>query len=497
MKSNMLIPILWLSASSMCVAVPEPPEIILGVSPWTPSAEWAKQQGLLQRFVVADCPNGSRVVVMDGWELRVICAVQLPKLAYDSPSARAPRAAAALAALKQWGDHLGANQPPRGLKDSSAIRLPELLQAASDRPAPAGRILVLLASPFCIVPNEESFSMVEARYPSDAHLARPLAESPYGIAEKRGRLAKTEVLWAYQSENIWSSQLHRERVTRWWSLFIAGQGGVLAAFNSDAPQTLFAAARPNHYPVGQYAVNSEDADVVMHAADGRQVPLKLSRNKSVPLAEPQPAPAVPPSQASAAIISSSPPPPAPAPPENPPLVSKPEPEQKLLVAESDIKAPAEIPIPAAGNIGVAAVWQAAPGTDIDLWVAARPGLPEAYWHRPHVEHVRYFRDIRTAQSVKDNAQWRQAWEYVEIEKARLDEPSVWLNVYEAAGPVSGIIRIQFNGRVVDRPFSFNVRRGNKGQDSNPSFRVRSPYWQRISLADFFPNEFSQQNWKAQ
>jgi hypothetical protein len=357
---------------------------------------------------------------------------------------------------------------------------------------------VLLASPFCILPNEESFSMVESRYPSDGHLARPLADSPYGIVEKQGRLLNATVLWAFNSQNIWSSQLHSEVVKRWWSLFVAGQGGVLAGFNSDTPQILLAAARHERHPVGAYAVNPNDADLIMHVANGRQAALKVERSKLAPAVEVQAAAQVAPPPPSS-IVAADPRPPQPAlvPPAEQPRPA-PSAESRLKPAPApDIAAPSEIPIPASGNIGVAAVWQADPGTDIDLWVAARPGLPEAYWHRPRVQQVRYFRDIRTAQSVKDNEQWRQAWEFVEIERARLDEPTVWLNVYEAASPVIGIVRIQFNGRVVDRPFKFAVRHGNKGLDSNPSARVRSPYWQEIRLADFFPEEFSQHNRRTQ
>jgi hypothetical protein len=50
---------------------------------------------------------------------------------------------------------------------------------------------------------------------------------------------------------------------------------------------------------------------------------------------------------------------------------------------------------------------------------------------------------------------------------------------------------------VDRPFSFNVRRGNKGLDSHPFARVRSPYWQQVKLSDFFPEQFTQRNPIAQ
>jgi hypothetical protein len=138
-------------------------------------------------------------------------------------------------------------------------------------------------------------------------------------------------------------------------------------------------------------------------------------------------------------------------------------------------------------MGIAIIWQAAPGTDIDLWVAANAPLPEAYWRRPRVERVRHFRDIRTSQSVKGHPNWKAAWEYCEVKSARLDEVSVWLNVYDADGPVTGIVRVQFNGKILDRPFKFDATRGNRGRDSTLASRARSPYWQKIHLEEFFPS----------
>jgi hypothetical protein len=169
-----------------------------------------------------------------------------------------------------------------------------------------------------------------------------------------------------------------------------------------------------------------------------------------------------------------------APPRAPETEPPAKPVEETVIA---IPVPSEIPKPAVGNIGIAAVWNAERGTDIDLWVAARPGLPEAYWNRPRVERVRYFRDIRTSQMVKANVQWQSVWEHCEVERAQAGEPTLWLNVYEATGPVSGIVRVQFDGRVVDRPFKFNVTRGNKGNDSRIVDRRRSPYWQEIRLED--------------
>jgi hypothetical protein len=62
---------------------------------------------------------------------------------------------------------------------------------------------------------------------------------------------------------------------------------------------------------------------------------------------------------------------------------------------------------------------------------------------------------------------------------------VWLNIYAARGPVSGIVRLQFDGRVVDQPFKFNVANGNRGRGSNMSVRSHSPYWLEVRLEEIF------------
>lgn len=500
MKTKILATALALYALLANAGTPTQQEFIIGLSPNAPAAEWPKQQELLQRFLVAGAPNASRVIVWDAWELRTIFDVQLPNLAYDSPTARARQLAPALAALKQWFDGLDGNAAPRDLKSSGVIKFPEWVQMAAAQPAPGRRTIVVFASPFYIS-AEPSFSMAQARYPADGHLSRRVADTPY--AARRGLLPAVEVSWAYANENIWASEYHRYVVTRWWGLWIGAAGGRLVNFSSDAPQVLFAATRTNQRAVGDYALSTDDNALVMHTAAKRAVPIT---GPQVPTAQPPTPPPLPvakseptPVPAPAAIVAAPPPVPQMAPPPTPTEAPPAHPQELPIKPASQVQTPTpvptEIPTPALGNIGIAAVWSAGRDTDIDLWVAAKPGLPEAYWHRPRVERVRYFRDIRTSQSDRATMQWRQAWEYVEVERAQIGDPTVWLNVYAASGPVSGIVRVQFDGRVVDRPFHFDVWRGNKGLDSNHSARARSPYWQEVKLLDFFPVGLAQANLK--
>ena len=293
MRTNILILIIGLCASLVKAAAPElPQEFVIGLSPFQSPAECARQQALLERFLLTDCPNGSHVVMWDAWELRVIFDVQLPMLAYDSASARAQRVAPAFGALQRWYDKMAKNQPSAELSNTDAIKIPEWLQAATAQPATKHRTVVILASPFCLSPDEPTFSMIEIRYPGDGHLARTSAQSIYGIADKRGRLADTVVLWAYPSESIWASENHRECVTRWWDLFIAGQGGVMAAFSSDTPEILRAATRSNHQAIGEFAVNQNDSALLMHSAMPREVPLQIQQVQTTVPPKPLPVPVV-------------------------------------------------------------------------------------------------------------------------------------------------------------------------------------------------------------
>src|SRR5262249_34918042 len=146
----------------------------------------------------------------------------------------------------------------------------------------------------------------------------------------------------------------------------------------------------NPKPIGNFMIDPRDSAMVMHIATNR--PVAIDKPQMPPIAKPEPAvstdapprPVVVPVQ----VVSS---PPTPMPRPEPAIQRKaqvpppPEPraEEKPAAVFVQVQAPVEIPTPADGDIGIAIFWQ---GTaDIDLRVAARAGLPEAYWHRPEAE----------------------------------------------------------------------------------------------------------------
>jgi hypothetical protein len=492
--ATVLLAVACLSGFSATAAPTEPvKEIVIGLSPFQPAAQHESEQTLLRNYLLTGCPKGMHVVAVDGWNLTNIFDLQLPAFTFDSSAARAPKVLPALDALARWFHGCASNQPPIELKETAAIKVPQFIQKVSVSPESGRRAIVLLASPICVVPEEPTFSMSQKRYPSDGHLAHTRADSIYGIVGQGSSLTNSAIFWAYPSEAVWASAHHRDCVERWWSLYVAGQGGVLAGFGADAPQMLRAATNSNPRPIGNFAVDPGDSNVVMHIASNRVVVVTDNQPHPALLPAPQPT-IVPPAPTPVKVVV----PPKTRPTAQSALVTEPkpvaEPEQSVRQAQErapSLQAPKEIPTPRIGNIGIAIFWEAARGADIDLRVAPQPGLPEAYWNRPSVERVHLFRDIRSSPSLRDNSQWQTAWEYCEVERAQLAEPVVWLNVYDANGPVTGIIRVQFDGRPVDRSFAFNVSRGNHGRDSNAAERGLSPFWQKVNLEEFFPTTASQ------
>ena len=338
MKIIAILAIIGLACFIALAAPAEAPEEInIGLSPLQPAAERTKQQCLLQRFLLSQCPTSTRVVIWDAWQLQVLCDIPPFQLAYDSPAARAPRLAPALAAIVRWSVALPASQTPANLKDSAAVKLPEWLEAVAATPTAVRRTIVILASPFCIVPDEPSFSMLQARFPSDAHLGQTTATSIYGVADKHRRLANTSVLWAFSSEDLFASQYHRRCVLRWWCLYIASQGpnAVLAGFSSDTATILLQSLLTAHQPIGEFAVDASDTAMVMHVATERRIPVQVPQAKFTPPPElPERATVIPPPQP--ATKASEPQQPS-APPEAQPTQELPEPKPAAVPPRVQIK----------------------------------------------------------------------------------------------------------------------------------------------------------------
>jgi hypothetical protein len=494
-----------------------PARFIVGVSPFlsAPERQTAHKEGLL--LVLEKSRPGDHIEVVDAFNLQPIARIAVPKGNTFEHNARA-RTVRLAPQLRQLGAFFAANTPPESPEMAGAIRLPQFLEYVTThlRADSEPMAVILIASPFYADGLENSFTMMNG-YPADPCFVAGRKTTPYSTAEKKNWLARVTVHYCYFRQSCFVSDLHFDRIQRVWGMFISQQGGSLVSFAADADVVFERAARGATKPLAFEPLDVNDKRPRMLRVVGNRI-LEEDANTTESVRQ-KPSPVSPhsPVETSSAKV-------VPLPPTGsvqrvatntvPVRVERgadaiPSPAQTHLKAEAyatekpihsatgnpavspqrsarPVPMPLELPKPAIGNIGIAIVWNGQPKTDVDLWVAAKSGLPEAYWHRPEVDRVRYFRDIRTSQGTQRSDAWTTHWEYAEVTGAQVNEPTIWLNLYDAEGRVDGVIRAQFQGKSVDKSFRFDVTNGDHGRNANFPVRLHSRYWIRVNLADFFP-----------
>ncbi|MCG3148934.1 MAG: hypothetical protein PCFJNLEI_02386 [Verrucomicrobiae bacterium] len=389
------------------------------------------------------------------------------------------------------------------------LRLPQLLDDIGRSFHPQEILtLIVVGSPLYIASNEReaAFDMEKGLTPSDGMIAASIKDSLFGTKERKGQLQGATVHWLTPSDDWALSEVHRRTVIRFWAVFVGVQGATLSTLCSDTARVFGNAVQGESTPIIDAILDPNDRELVMRPPPvfRRITALPVESHVEVrPVETPTrlvtPPAATPVSEVhpttNRMVESQIPIEPAETPsrPETPAVI--PEIAVPLLPTAPKVESPAiikavtEIPQTPQGRIGIAAVWEvptgAASAADMDLYVAAQRGGEEVYWRHPEAPGAFYFRDVRHAGPAQNGGDWTASWEYVEVKHGRLEDVSIWLNVYSARSSVSGIVRIQFNGRTVDKAFHFAVTRGNRGGDSNLSKRRESPYWQEIKLADLF------------
>ena len=362
-------------------------------------------------------------------------------------------------------------------RQAGQLCLPELLDAvARSHASHEPWTVIVVGSPLYFAANEReaAFDMEKGLVPGDGMIAASVTESLFGTIERKGQLRDMHVHWLTPTEEWAAGEMHRHSVTRFWSLFLSEQGAVLSTFSSDAGQVFQRAEQGEVNPVMNATLDKNDRGLIMR-------PPPIFRRESAPPVEARIS--APAAQTHTQTTAS---------PSAPPVSVSPPIHNLLGGSPAIAKATSEIPLTPVNHIGIAAVWeaaaQAASTADVDLYVAAHPGDPEVFWKHAEAPGAVYFRDIRHAGPQGNGSNWTACWEYVEVMHNQLEDVSLWLNIFDTKAPVKGIIRVQHNGRSVDKPFQFNVNCGNHGQDNGASQRRQSPFWQEVKLSDLFPGE---------
>jgi len=299
----------------------------------------------------------------------------------------------------------------------AAIRLPQFLDFLAGTTTTNSRTSVLLiGSPLYQDAKEPAFSMVDGYFPSDGHLQASREQSVYGFSGDSTVALPLILHWIYFGDP-WVSDLHKEKITRFWTLYLARRGAQLAAFTGDLPIAL------------QSFRQSGTADATKHwTVDTAQRKIEMLRvSRGVTMTD--------------------------------------------WLTRDTLPAGAQAPPSImAGPMKIGIRWKER--IDLDLYATPRPGAETLYF-----EHVRspegyYYKDHRSSPGRED--------EFIEFESAvDVREVEAFINFYKGSCPggARGEVRIEFDGRIYGLPFFLPAEQGNLGR-SGPS---QQEFWTPIPI----------------
>jgi hypothetical protein len=398
-------------------------QFVIGISPFLDKTVKDDVFRGIVRLMVQDLPLDSTLSIYDAFELKSIARLSLPDLqAFNSPKTRANQFAAALGDLKKFLAEEHPRPANSKLKFDNALRLPQfwqfLTEQSGNRNTPM--VLLLLGSPLYEDSKEPAFSMVDGYFPSDGHLQASREQTIFGFSEQGDKAGPCLVHWAYFGDP-WISDLHREKVTRFWTLYLEKRDAPLLSFSSDLSSG-FAA-------FGQGEADSQSPS--RHwTADSRDTKLEMLRvSRKMELADWITRESLP---------DSAPPPPT------------------TLV----------------GPLKIGIRWK--DDIDLDLYATPRPGAETLFFQHTRSPEGYYNKDHRSSPGHE--------YEFIEFESpVDVRELEASVNFYEGSCPGGprGEVRIEFEGRIYSGAFSIRAGEGNLGR-SGPSQRR---FWTRIPIQE--------------
>ena len=441
MKLHLLLPILLAWPIGLRASDPEAPavangsaspppaklQVLFAISPFleTPRKDPVFRE--IVRFLLEGAPTGSTLAFFDGYNIKTIAELEIPRLeAFSSPKTRTTQFRQPIQDLRRF---LATDHPKpesaKGVELTDALRLPQFLEFVSRNLSAPGRstLVMALGSPLHVDAKEPGFSMVRGYFPSDGHLLADSSGSIYGLAGREHALASITVHRAYLSDP-WASELHREKITRFWTLFIQRQGGRLGAFTGDLP-TAFAALKS-------------------HAA-----------TDSIPgLA--QVLPPLDPSQTKVEMLR----------------ITRDTTASDWISRDVVLHPAKQPPSTTVGPMKIGIRWKS--DLDLDLYATPAPNRGRLYFENPRIPEGYYFKDHRSSPE--------REYEYIEfVEPVDVNQVTAAINFYEGRKPAGpeGEIRIEFEGRIYSERFTISASQGNEGREG-PS---QASYWFTIPIPE--------------
>lgn len=424
-----------------------PARYVIGLSPRYSPADRDTVLKELLLFALEGAAPGDSIVVYDALRLQPVTQFKVPtgSLFEKNARARVARLQPELATIKSFLQDGRAFVPDL----AGALQVPGFLTLAGTQlRRPEERMhIILLGSPHHVSVEEPAFNTREA-FPSDAHLSAGLEKSPFSVVGRHQDLAGVTVHYGY-FRDAFVNDLHKERMARFYSLFIGGQGGACGTFAPNIGLAFQRARGGVSDPFLRVEVDPNDTKLEMRHVAPRVTPGWFPPTNAVtaPRTHPQLVPQ-PATQAS--------------------------PQPATTPAATAPVAPAAFPVaPTNGITGIGIMW-AAPGCDFDLWVKPSPSAPDLYFAKTQTPEGRYFHDYRDRNQGVD-------YEYVELKnKVDLRQVRAYVNFYEGrSDSPTGVVILHHGGRTYSGVFTLQAKAGNRAADLGR--RNESPHWVEIDL----------------
>jgi hypothetical protein len=395
---------------------------IVGLSPFLDTAVKDDVYRRVIGFLLADVPLGSSVWIYDAYNLRTITQIEIPNLTpFKSAKTRANQFAEPIHKLKQFLAATNEIPSTPALPLNQAVRFPQFMDFVAENLARGNHstAVIVLGSPLYLDPKEPAFSMVDGYFPSDGHLGASRAKTVFGLKERANALTGVSVHYGYFGDP-WVTQLHQDKIARFWSLYLKGQGARLVSFCGDLP-TIFNAAKSNASGTdtdNRYEIDPSQTKVEM---------LRISRDVHI-----------------ADWITRD-------------------------VLSNISHGPPSITV---GPMKIGIRWQG--NIDIDLYAAAKHDAERLYFEHTRAPEGYYFKDHRSSPD--------REYEFIEFESpVDVWQVEAKINFYEgrSAGGPSGEIRIEFDGKIFTGNFAIAAPHGNHGREGS---RQRD-YWAVINVPE--------------
>ena len=379
---------------------------------------------------------GTRITVVRTDPLATIVDATVPE---GAPVLRQKRAGASIARLTR--------ELSAATNSTGQFLIPSVMDAIG-RQWTSQNDTVLLVGPALHSDARQPEFNITTNWPSDGHLTAPAGRSPFSTVDRRHLLDGVGVYWIVTDMNRMASARQAEAVRRFWTLYVALQGGTLVNFSPDASSTVANAMSGRLSTGGVPTLDPNDTSVTMLPSRILEPPRLL-----------------------------------PAPPVVRVFLTNVVEEVHIVTITNEIAVVRQTPLPkvARGNTGIGIVWSSstrgADGLDLDLYVWVPKDSTELFYGNTVSTTGRYFRDVRQS-AENTSADWRGTYEFVELQGEQLP-PEVWINVFAGKGPAQGELRIQHQGREHRVAFAIPTVRGSGGRDR--ASRSKSEHWLRIEL----------------